>query len=241
MKTLAIDTSNQPLTVAVVDGDRVLATTTITTQRKHAAYAMEIVERLVKLAKLTPADLERVVIANGPGSYTGLRVAVTIGKVLATTLGIELVTVSSLQTLALNVTAEQHLVVPLFDARNEILFTAVYRTSPTGPKLVVPEQHVALADWLQQLQQFTEPLTLVGSDVPKFVAQFQEHLNVPVRTVAGINNLPQASQLAMFGEQQPPVADVDQVVPNYLRMTQAEAEWQHKHPGEGSTGYVEQV
>ncbi|USS87822.1 tRNA (adenosine(37)-N6)-threonylcarbamoyltransferase complex dimerization subunit type 1 TsaB [Fructilactobacillus hinvesii] len=241
MKTLAIDTSNRPLSVAVVDGEQVLATTTITTQRKHAAYAMDEVARLVQLANLKPTDLERVVIAFGPGSYTGLRVAVTIGKVLATTLDLDLVTVSSLQTLALNVTQRHRLVVPLFDARNQIVFSGCYRISTTGPRLVLPEQHVGITDWLDQLDPLAEPITFVGEDVAHFLPQLQERLGQRVHTVLGMNNLPQAGQLGLFGEQLAPVTAIDQVVPHYLRLTQAEAEWQDQHPGEGSTGYVEQV
>ncbi|USS86981.1 tRNA (adenosine(37)-N6)-threonylcarbamoyltransferase complex dimerization subunit type 1 TsaB [Fructilactobacillus cliffordii] len=241
MKTLAIDTSNRPLSVAVVDGEQVLATTTITTQRKHAAYAMDEVARLVKLANLTPADLERVVIAVGPGSYTGLRVAVTIGKVLATTLNIDLVTVSSLQTLALNVTTEHQLVVPLFDARNDIVFSGCYRIRKTGPRLVLPEQHIGITDWLDQLEALNEPITFVGEDVDHFLPQLRARLGHRVHTVMGMDNLPQTGQLGLYGERLTPVINIDQVVPNYLRLTQAEAEWQDKHPGKGSTNYVEQV
>ena len=93
MKILAINTSNQPLSVAVLDNDQLLAQTTITTHRKHAEFLMPVIEDLVQKADLKPTDLDRVVVAAGPGSYTGIRMAVTAAKTIASTLGIELVPV----------------------------------------------------------------------------------------------------------------------------------------------------
>lgn len=241
MKVLAIDTSNRPLSIAVLDGEKVLATTTMTTQRKHAAYAMQIVENLVKLAKLQPEDLDLIVVADGPGSYTGLRVAVTIGKVLADTLQIELVSVSSLLTLALNVQKEGQLVMPLFDARNDILFTGLYRTSANGPIEVIPAQHVAFDDFVAQVKQYDEPIVFLGEDVDKYADRLQTIFGNHFKKMVGIDNLPQAAQLGIYGEKQLPLTDIDSLVPKYLRLTQAEADWQKLHPGEGHESYVEQV
>ncbi|WP_429970625.1 tRNA (adenosine(37)-N6)-threonylcarbamoyltransferase complex dimerization subunit type 1 TsaB [Fructilactobacillus sp. Tb1] len=241
MKVLAIDTSNRPISIAVLDGERVLATTTMTTQRKHAAYAMQIVEKLMKLAKLQPSDLDRVVVADGPGSYTGLRVAVTIGKVLADTLNIELVATSSLLTLALNVQKEGQLVMPLFDARNDILFTGLYRTSAKGPEVVIPDQHVAFEDFVAQVKEYDESIIFLGEDVEKYAERLQTIFGDHFKTMVGIDNLPQAAKLGIYGEQQTPMKDIDSFVPKYLRLTQAEADWQKLHPGEGHESYVEQV
>lgn len=80
MKILAIDTSNRPLSVAVMEDDRLLAETTLTTHRKHAEFLMPVIEDLVQKSDLQPTDLQRVVVADGPGSYTGIRMAVTAGK-----------------------------------------------------------------------------------------------------------------------------------------------------------------
>ncbi|WP_413627567.1 tRNA (adenosine(37)-N6)-threonylcarbamoyltransferase complex dimerization subunit type 1 TsaB [Fructilactobacillus vespulae] len=241
MKVLAIDTSNRPLSVAILDDNQVLATTSMTTQRKHAAYAMSIIDELVKLAKIEPNDIQRVVIAKGPGSYTGLRVAVTIGKVLADTLQIELVTVSSLLTLALNVQAENQLVMPLFDARNDILFTGLYRTSDAGPQTIIADQHVPFEEFVQKIAKYSEPIIFVGEDVFKYSDRLKEIFGDRFKTLTGIDNLPQAAKLGIYGEKQAPLENIDQFVPQYLRLTQAEADWQKAHPGEGQDSYVEQV
>lgn len=239
MHVLAIDTSNQPLTVAVLDDERVLATTTMTTHRKHAEYLMPIVEKLVKYAKLTPQDLDRVVISNGPGSYTGIRIATTVGKVLADTLNIDLVGISSLMALVLNVQKEHQLVVPLFDGRNDNLFTGLYRTSQSGPEVVIEDQHINFDKWLQKLDEFNEPIIFVGSDVDHFVDRLKSHFGTNFKSLTGIDNLPQAAKIGVYGEKQDPVSNINNFNPNYLRLTKAQADWQKLNPGRENESYVE--
>lgn len=98
LKILAIDTSNYPMSIALVEDDRLMAQTTLNMVRNHSVYVLPTIERLMDDLGWTPADLNRVVVANGPGSYTGIRIATTTAKVLATTLGIDLVAESSLKS-----------------------------------------------------------------------------------------------------------------------------------------------
>ncbi|WP_419349001.1 tRNA (adenosine(37)-N6)-threonylcarbamoyltransferase complex dimerization subunit type 1 TsaB, partial [Acinetobacter baumannii] len=71
--------------------------------------------------------IDRFVVAQGPGSYTGLRIAVTTAKSFAWTMGKELVGISSLALLAGNVQETTALIVPLFDARRDNVFAGVYQ------------------------------------------------------------------------------------------------------------------
>ena len=103
MKVLAIDTSNHPMSVALVEDEQLLATTTLNMVRNHSIYLMPTIDNLFKLVQWTPADLDRVVVAQGPGSYTGIRIAATTAKTLADTLKVALVGVSSLEVVARNV------------------------------------------------------------------------------------------------------------------------------------------
>ena len=84
----------------------------------------------------TPKDLDRIVVAEGPGSYTGLRIAVATAKTLAHTLNIELVGMSSL--LALVPYQQEGLFVPLMDARRNNVYAGFYENA----KPVMPEAHL---------------------------------------------------------------------------------------------------
>ena len=99
MKILAFDTSSTALSVALLEDENLVAEATVTVKKNHSISLMPTIDFLVAQVSWQPADLDRVVVAQGPGSYTGLRVAVATAKTLAYALDIDLVGVSSLQAL----------------------------------------------------------------------------------------------------------------------------------------------
>ena len=107
-----------------------------------------------------PQQLERIAVAQGPGSYTGLRIGVTTAKTLADTLHIPLVGVSSLKNIAANCVGVLKVIVPLFDARRNNVYAGGYRWQE-GLQSVIPDQHVALPTLLHALAELhTEVLLL---------------------------------------------------------------------------------
>lgn len=240
MKILAIDTSNRPLSVAVLDDTTVLAAITVTIHQKHAEYLLPEIERLLAMAALKPGDLDRVVVAAGPGSYTGIRIAVTTAKTLAATLDLDLVAVSSLATLAANVPVEGALVAPIFDARNQNVFAGLYRIKAGMPVPVIADAHVNITTFLTAVTEYAEPVWFLGD-----AAHFDDLINTTVSAATPVvspwMNLSQAATIGLLGQQLSPVTDVDRFVPNYLRLTQAEAEWRAKNPNEDTESYVEKI
>ena len=81
MEVLALDTSNRPLSAAVLEDHQILSTMTTTVHRMHSKELLPIVKRLMSHSGLEPGDLTRVVVASGPGSSTGIRLACTTAKV----------------------------------------------------------------------------------------------------------------------------------------------------------------
>ena len=80
MKLLAFDTSSTALSVAILEDDRLLADASLTIKKNHSISLMPTIDFLMKSVNLSPQDLDRIVVAEGPGSYTGLRVAVATAK-----------------------------------------------------------------------------------------------------------------------------------------------------------------
>ena len=126
MKVLAFDTSSKALSVAILDGEQLLADVTVNVKKNHSINLMPAIDFLMNSVDLKPADLDRIVVAQGPGSYTGLRVAVATAKTLAYALGIELVGVSSLYALAA-ATEFSGMIVPVMDARRNNVYAGFYR------------------------------------------------------------------------------------------------------------------
>lgn len=241
MKLLAIDTSNRPLSVAVLADTKILATATTNVGRNHSSTLLPIIERALAQAGLEPTDLDRIVVAAGPGSYTGLRIGVTTAKTLAFTLHKELVGISSLAALAGNVVAEGQLVSPLFDARRDNVFTGLYRIKNGRPVAEIEDQHVSIAEWIQKLATYSEPVVFIGADATMYATVLQAQLGDRFVRAQPQLDLPQASVLGLMGLTAQPVAQLHAFVPNYLRLTQAERDWQAKHPEKDHAPYVEKI
>ena len=97
-------------------------------KKNHSVRVMPAIEQLLNDCDMKPTDLDKIVVAKGPGSYTGVRIGVTIAKTLAWTLNIPLVGISSLEVLAASVEDILHgFVSPLFDARRGQIYTGLYQ------------------------------------------------------------------------------------------------------------------
>ena len=116
-KVLAIDTSSFVLGVAVTDGEQVAGELITNNKKNHALRLMPAVSKLMEELKIEAKQLDKIVVANGPGSYTGVRIGVTTAKTLAWSLGIPLVMVSSLEVSAQIGRYTTHSIIPIIDAR----------------------------------------------------------------------------------------------------------------------------
>ena len=241
LKILALDTSNHPMGIALVEDDRLMATTTLNMVRNHRVYVLPTIERLMADLKWQPEDLDRVVVASGPGSYTGIRIATTTAKVLATTLDIELVAESSLKLLAANaLPGDNRLLVPFFDARRGTVFCGGYRYKEGKLETVMADHHEEMSDLLAKLADQEAPVILIGVVSPK-LKTILVSLPANVSVAPASYAVPSAYQLALLGEDGQPVADPDTLVPSYLRITEAEAQWQKQHPDQEPQEYVHEV
>jgi tRNA threonylcarbamoyladenosine biosynthesis protein TsaB len=222
---LGIETSNSPLSIAIVQDGQVVEEVTKNEKLTHSVTAMSTIEELFQKANLKPRDLDAIAVSEGPGSYTGLRIGVTIAKTLAWTLKKPLVGVSSLQVLAANAASETGVVCSLFDARRQNVYAAVYQG--TQLETVIEVKHNSIEELLTQLQQLKVPVRFVGLDVENFNDKIIEQLGDYALFAPSSLALPRASQLISIAQKQPlpSVEEVHNFVPRYHRIAQAEAEW----------------
>ncbi|WP_461225776.1 tRNA (adenosine(37)-N6)-threonylcarbamoyltransferase complex dimerization subunit type 1 TsaB [Lacticaseibacillus suihuaensis] len=240
MKILALDTSNQAMSVAVTDGELVLATMTINRKKTHSEQLLPTIHRLLDVSGLTASALDRVVVAQGPGSYTGLRIAVTTAKTLAYTLNLELVGVSSLAALAAGVTATTAVIVPLMDARRHNVFAGGYQWANGRLENVIADRHLPLDQLLAELAVLKQPAVFTGPDAVAFREPIQAALGHAASFADAITALPDAARLAQLGAMSTPVSAIT-FVPRYLRLTEAETNWLKTHDDKGHAPYVEKV
>ena len=227
MKVLAFDTSSKALSLAILEDKQVLAETTINIKKNHSITLMPAIDFLMASLDWTPKDLDRIVVAEGPGSYTGLRIAVATAKTLAHTLNIELVGMSSL--LALVPYQQEGLFVPLMDARRNNVYAGFYENA----KPVMPEAHLPFERVIELIKDASQ-VTFVG-EVGPFVEQIQEHLP---RTNFK-ETLPNAANLALLAWDKE-ADSLHDFVPNYLKRVEAEENWLKNHTESGES-YIKRL
>lgn len=215
MLILAIDTAGENCAVALAkagNGLSVLARRAETIGRGHAERLMPMIGEALAEAGLTYADLERIAVATGPGSFTGTRIGVAAARGLALALGIPAVGVSVLDALIEAAGAESdRLVVAALDARRgEIYAKAV---TPGSDTAVLEAQVTTVAALAQAIEGLNgEPVTLTGSaaaEIARMLGQAGISANVAGEAAsADINTI---AALAAFGDSHSPP------VPLYLR------------------------
>ncbi|WP_251920973.1 tRNA (adenosine(37)-N6)-threonylcarbamoyltransferase complex dimerization subunit type 1 TsaB [Pediococcus acidilactici] len=241
MKILALDTSNVALSVAVLENDQLLAIQTTNIKRNHSKQLMPIISQTLKTAEVSLADLDRIVVVKGPGSYTGLRIAVTTAKTLAMTLEIELVGISSLAMLVPNA-PNDGLVVPFFDARNQNVFAGIYEKHGMEVTPVVADQHLSFESLLAKINELGRSVYFINNHFEKFQPMVEDTLRVIAEHSTTLNSLPNAYALGLLGLQKQALENYYTFVPAYLRVTEAERNWKEKHPNdESKESYVRQI
>jgi tRNA threonylcarbamoyl adenosine modification protein YeaZ len=220
VKILALDTSSQALAVAITENATLLAETTLNIKKNHSITLMPTIEFLFAQLNMNPADIDRIAVAQGPGSYTGIRIAVTTAKTLAYTMDKELVGVSSLYALAAQATEEDALVIPLMDARRNNVYTGVYKNG----QLDSPECHTPFDVLLDALEQRPEDKLIFIGEVANFEQQIKDRF--PEATVRP--TLPSAHAIAVRGLELEPV-NPHNLLPNYLKKVEAEENWLKTH------------
>ena len=149
---LGIDTANTPLSVALVKDGELLIEETSAMAINHSLRAMPAIEELLEQAGLAPADIDAIAVSEGPGSYTGARIGVTIAKTLAWTLGKPLVGVSTLKALAANALFFNGLVCPIVDARRGNVYAGVYQYDAGKLTEVIEDGHYSLEELVHLLE-----------------------------------------------------------------------------------------
>jgi tRNA threonylcarbamoyladenosine biosynthesis protein TsaB len=224
MKLLSIDTSNYPLGIALIEEGKVIGEYITNLKKNHSVRAMTAIEQLLKDCDTDPKELSKIVVANGPGSYTGVRIGVTLAKTLAWSLNIPLIPVSSLAVQAASGRNFNGYIAPIFDARRGQVYTGLYKFEGDRIIQVEEDRNVLMTDWANKLKEYDGEILFIGNDVNIHEETIKEVLGDQARVAPFVSNNPRPSELAFIG------ADLEEntaheVVPNYIRLAEAEVKW----------------
>ena len=158
MAVLTMDTSTQALAVGLGDGEQVLASAVSFIPRAHSRLLQPMLQQLLEAAGMTARDLTEIAVGVGPGSYTGVRLAVATVKAMALALNIPVIPISTLAALAEAAcpgeTLQSTYVMPLVYARRERAFGAIYKKTGVQWTCIDEAQVLQVADWMERLHEY---------------------------------------------------------------------------------------
>lgn len=238
-RLLAIDTSTSSMTTAVLQGDKLIAESKAIAERNHSIYLVPSIIELLAAAGLEVKDIQGVGVGRGPGSYTGVRIGVSVAKTMAWTLNVPLLGVSSLEAMAMGAadatqTSSVKWVVPMMDARRGQVYTGLYEIREGRTQCLLPDGNRLLNDWLDELaarsQEAAQPvreISLIGETPP-----FEEQLKASRAWSTKLVQIREASiraydigRLARLRLLRGDVEDVHEFAPNYTQLAEAEAKY----------------
>ncbi|MFA5339816.1 MAG: tRNA (adenosine(37)-N6)-threonylcarbamoyltransferase complex dimerization subunit type 1 TsaB [Candidatus Omnitrophota bacterium] len=126
MKILAVDTTSKYLSLAITDGEKVIAGFHRVMDQRQCEQLLPQIDKLLKKAKLKLKDINCIAFSKGPGSLTALRIGAAAVKGFALGAGIRIAGVPTLDALAYNIKEEGKLIVPIIDARRGNVYASAY-------------------------------------------------------------------------------------------------------------------
>ena len=226
MQILAFETSAKAASVALVQDGKLLGESYQNTGMTHSQTLMVMVEDLLHQCGVTVSQLDGVAVANGPGSFTGIRIGVAAAKGFAWGAELPCIGVSTLAAMAVELGAWQGYVCPVMDARRSQVYNALFHVDCGKYTRIREDRAISLQELGEDVKNLSQPIFLVGDGsvlcyntlleaVPALVLPPEHRMHQRAVGVA------LEAQRMMQEGAIPPAAEL---VPNYLRLSQAERE-----------------
>ena len=230
MRILAFETTAKAGSVALLEDGKLLAESYQNTGLTHSQTLMVLAEDMLKAASKPMADVNAVAVAEGPGSFTGVRIGVAAAKGLAWGAELPCYGVSTLESMALTLGAYQGYVCPVMDARRNQVYNALFYVNSGLMDRVCEDRAISLAELKTELEHLDGPIFLVGDGsnltyntlkdaVPELILPPEHRMHQRASGAA----LAAAAKIAAGDP-----GDAASMTPNYLRLSQAERERMEK-------------
>ena len=230
MLTLAFETSAKAASVALTENGKLLGESYQNTGMTHSQTLMVMAQDLLKQCGKSISDVAAVAVAEGPGSFTGVRIGVAAAKGLAWGGELPCYGVSTLEAMALSLGIYQGYVCACMDARRSQVYNALFYVNQGAMERVSVDRAISLAELGEELKTLDGPIYLVGDgallthktlsgEIPGLILPPEHRLHQRAVGVALLAEKKQAT-----GE----AGDANALTPNYLRLSQAERERMEK-------------
>lgn len=232
MKILAVDTSSTVAAVAIMDERELLGEFILNHKKTHSQKLIPMIDIVMKNLGLCPEDIDIYAASSGPGSFTGLRIGVTTIKAMAFAAKKPVVSVPALDALAYNIPNTEALVCPIMDARNNQVYTALYKLEKGVQVNISEYMGVTVQELVQIIRGKNNDVIFVGDGVLIHNEYLKKELGTRCSFAPQCMLQQRASsvaQLALFKASAGKLESCFDMVPFYLRKSQAERELEKKN------------
>lgn len=226
MLTLAFESSAKAASVALVRDGKLVSQYSQCSGLTHSRTLLPMAEDMLKNAELSLNKVDIFAVAHGPGSFTGIRIGVSTVKGLAWASDKPCVGVSTLEAMAWHGLSAGGYICPVMDARRSQVYNALFKIEGGRPVRLCADRAVALPLLAGELEKLNAPVFLVG-DGAKLTASFLEEQGLPYVLAPENLRWQSAWGVAMAAMDKKP-GDAHQLLPVYLRLSQAERERQER-------------
>ncbi len=226
MLILAFESTAKAASAALLKDGKLLSQYTQCSGLTHSRTLLPMGEDMLKNAELSLKDVDLLAVAHGPGSFTGVRIGVSMVKGLAWASDKPCVGVSTLEAMAWHGLAAGGLICPVMDARRNQVYNALFRIENGRPVRLTEDRPIALKDLAEELKTMRERVFLVGDGAE---LSFRALTEQGIDCVLAPENLrmQDAWGVAMAARDKEP-GNADTLLPVYLRLSQAERERQER-------------
>lgn len=226
MKILAFETSAKAASVALMDEKVLLGQSYQNTGLTHSQTLLSMAENLMAACGCAPSDITAVAVASGPGSFTGVRIGVAAAKGFAWGREIPCYGVSTLEAMARSLGLYSGIICPVMDARRQQVYNALFRMEGGNCVRLREDRAISLADLGADLQNFAEPIFLVGDG--SYLCCHALHESLPSLICPAEHCLHQKADgvalCALEAIARGEAGNAESLTPSYLRLSQAERE-----------------
>ncbi len=227
MKILGVDSSATAASAAVYCDGKILSLNFSNTGLTHSQTLLPMIENTLKTAGVSVNDIDLFAVSNGPGSFTGVRIGVSAIKGIAQPLNKKCVAVSTLEVIAKPLENTGCCAVAVMDARCNQVYTARFDCAD-GFNRLSPDEAITIDELYEKLKDITKPIILIGDGAKVTYNKLCDRLNNISMAPASICYQSGANVALLAAEKQADEAaellSANEVLPNYLRLSQAERE-----------------
>jgi tRNA threonylcarbamoyladenosine biosynthesis protein TsaB len=220
---LAFDSSSSCCSAALIAAGVLIGEDMRSGPGNSSALLLSMIDRLLQDAALSADELDCIAVAQGPGSFTGLRVSISTAQGLGFSLNKPLVGISTLEILAAQNMPCDGAVCPMLDARRGQVYTGLFDQGPDGETRARSEECVICPEqWAASLQ---DPVLLCGSGAQLYQDTIARVCTADYRFAPDMNSRPRAAMLARMALKRCAAGRTlapAQVLPGYVRRPDAE-------------------